>query len=83
MGDLSKSDRRSLLERYHAALSGSVAPERLWLARERFLKSCRRQQETVEMAAIRSLHLDRTYGQSSPAETDARVRQIIDGKDKA
>jgi len=80
MGDLSKSDRRSLLERYHAALSGTVEMTELIRASSKYAG-----QTTIQSDRERifQAHLARIPGQSSPAETDARVRQIIEGKDKA
>lgn len=74
------TDRREILRRYDAALGSAIWPRDLSLIAHRFAVNHRIGTDhplLAQLAAILAAHRTRVSGQSSPAETEATTRRLI------
>jgi hypothetical protein len=81
---MTPAERRALLERYHSALDQARTRWELAAADEKFFAKERSSTQTRykppgDWYDVYICHLDRVLGISSPAECDARVKEIIGG----
>jgi hypothetical protein len=75
---MTPAERRALLERYHSALSNERSRHDIDQTSQRFgVVQMPFTDLDRAMHAIRRAHVERTDGKSSPAEADARVKEII------